>query len=74
MNEKEKREDIRKKEKVARRKRIATEEELHALDRFKEQQFVDEVPLEDLKIEEQNQKDKQSSQNTSQSERKYKGK
>lgn len=42
------------------------------LDTFKDQQFVDEIPLEDLKIETDQETKKEKSQSTSQSERKYK--
>ncbi|MDA3130301.1 hypothetical protein GJS40_09735 [Aliibacillus thermotolerans] len=42
------------------------------LDKFKEQQHVDDIPLRDLEIEEKLIKNKKKSQNTSQSEEKYK--
>lgn len=42
------------------------------LDKFKDQQFVDDIPLEDLKIENEQEIKKEKSQNASQSERKHK--
>ena len=50
------------------------EEDRTKLDDFREQQFVDDIPLEDLKIEQEAEKDKHKTQDDSQSERKYKGK
>lgn len=48
------------------------EEERTTLDEFKDQQFVDDIPLEDLKIEQEDEKDKHKTKDDSQSERKYK--
>lgn len=48
------------------------EEERTELDKFKDQQFVDDIPLEDLKIEQEDEKDKHKTKDDSQSERKYK--
>ena len=48
------------------------EEERNSLDQFKDQQFVDDIPLEDLKIETEQETKKEKSQSTSQSERKHK--
>ncbi|GAA0469550.1 hypothetical protein [Alkalibacillus silvisoli] len=58
---------------VDRKKKGAYEEDRTPIHEYKDAQFVDEPPLEDVKIEEQNQKqkNKRKSQNTSQSERKY---
>ncbi|ASN06451.1 hypothetical protein [Virgibacillus necropolis] len=42
------------------------------LDEFKDQQMVDDIPLEDLKIEQKDEKKKSKSKDESQSERKYK--
>lgn len=42
------------------------------LDEFINQKFVDDIPVEDLKIEVEQEKNKEKTQNTSQSERKYK--
>ncbi|MGM8211346.1 hypothetical protein ACLIBH_00995 [Virgibacillus sp. W0430] len=47
------------------------EEDRNTLDGFKEQQLVDDIPLEDLKIEKQQEDKKKKSQDTSQSEKKY---
>lgn len=47
------------------------EEDRSALDQFKDQQFADDIPIEDLKIETEQEKDKHKSQNTSQTEEKY---
>lgn len=44
------------------------------LDGFYEQRFVDDIPLEDLKIEQEDEKDKHKTKDDSQSERKYKEK
>lgn len=43
------------------------------LDRFREQQHVDDIPLEDLKIEQEQEKNQRKTQDSSQSERKYRG-
>jgi len=50
----------------------AREEKRTPLDKYKDQQFVDDIPLEDLKIETEQEKNKHKSQDTSQSEKKYK--
>lgn len=42
------------------------------LDKHEEQKFVDDIPMEDLKIEAQDEKKKTKSKDDSQSERKYK--
>lgn len=47
------------------------EEDRTALDEFADQKFADDIPLEDLKIEAEQEEDKHKSQNTSQSEEKY---
>lgn len=49
-----------------------SEEERNPLDKFKDQQFVDDIPLEELKIEAEQEANKEKSQTTSQSEKKYK--
>ncbi|WP_080873914.1 hypothetical protein [Oceanobacillus timonensis] len=54
------------------RKPNRTEERRTELDEHEEQKFVDEVPLEDLKIEADDEKRKTKSKNDSQSERKHK--
>lgn len=48
------------------------EEDRTKLDGFYEQRFVDDIPLEDLKIEQDDEKDKHKTKDDSQSERKYK--
>lgn len=48
------------------------EEERSPLDKYKDQQFADDIPLEDLKIEVEQEKEKHKTQSTSQSEEKYK--
>lgn len=53
------------------KKRHIREEETE-LDIFEDQKFVDDIPLEDLKIEQEQEKDKHKTQDTSQSERKFK--
>lgn len=53
-------------------KQKSAEEERNLLDKFKDQQFVDDIPLEDLKIETEQETKKEKSQSTSQSERKHK--
>ena len=58
-------------EKVSNRSE-AREEKRTPLDKYKDQQFVDDIPLEDLKIETKQEKNKHKSQDTSQSEEKYK--
>lgn len=50
----------------------AHEEKRTKLDDFSEQQFVDDIPLEDLKIEQADEKNKHKTKDDSQSERKYK--
>ena len=47
------------------------EEDRNELDEFVDQKFADDIPLEDLKIEAEQEKNKHKSQNTSQSEEKY---
>jgi len=47
------------------------EEDRTELDEFTDQKFADDIPLEDLKIEAEQEKNKHKSQNTSQSEEKY---
>lgn len=42
------------------------------LDEFKDQQMVDDIPLEDLKIEQKDERKKSKTKDESQSERKYK--
>ncbi|MBY7142188.1 hypothetical protein KFZ56_03590 [Virgibacillus sp. NKC19-3] len=49
-------------------------EERTALDEFEDQMHVDDVPLEDLKIEQKDEKKKFKSKDASQSERKMKSK
>ncbi|MBP2079300.1 hypothetical protein [Oceanobacillus polygoni] len=44
------------------------------LDEQEEQKFVDDIPMEDLKIETQDEKDKKKTKDDSQSERKYRQK
>lgn len=41
------------------------------LDKYKDQQFADEIPLEDLKIEVEQEKNKHKTQDDSQSQEKY---
>ncbi len=53
-------------------KQTDSEEEKNTLDTFKDQKFVDDIPMEDLKIETEQETKKEQSQNTSQSERKHK--
>lgn len=50
----------------------AHEEKRTKLDDLAEQQFVDDIPLEDLKIENEDEKNKHKTKDDSQSERKYK--
>ncbi|WP_066190195.1 hypothetical protein [Gracilibacillus phocaeensis] len=64
--------EINRKEREKNKRKTIHEEKRSKLDQFKEQQFVDETPLEDQKIDRQNEKDKKNSQSTSQSEKKYK--
>ncbi|MDO6451599.1 hypothetical protein [Oceanobacillus profundus] len=47
------------------------EERRTKLDEQKEQKFVDDIPMEDLKIESQDEKKKKKTKDDSQSERKY---
>lgn len=47
------------------------EEERTELDEFEDQKFTDDIPLTDLKIEAEQEKDKYKTQNTSQSKQKY---
>lgn len=47
------------------------EEDRTPLDQYKDQQFADDIPLEDLKIEAEQEKDKRKTQDSSQSEEKY---
>jgi len=42
------------------------------LDKFEDQKFVDDIPIQDLKIETEQERDKHKTQNDSQSEQKYK--
>lgn len=46
-------------------------EERTPLDKYKDQKFVDDIPLKDLKIETEQEKNKHKTQNNSQSENKY---
>lgn len=48
------------------------EEKRTTLDEFEEQMHVDDIPLEDLKLEQEEEKDGKKTKNDSQSERKYK--
>lgn len=50
----------------------AGDEKRTSLDKFKEQKFVDDIPMEDLKLEKQEEKEGKKSKSDSQSERKYK--
>ncbi|GEN85871.1 hypothetical protein [Oceanobacillus sojae] len=50
------------------------EERRTKLDKHEEQKFVDDIPMEDLKIEAQDEKKKTKSKDDSQSDRKYKKK
>jgi len=50
------------------------EERRTKLDEHEEQKFVDDIPMEDLKIEAQDEKKKSKSKDDSQSERKYRQK
>ncbi|MCF3944812.1 hypothetical protein [Oceanobacillus alkalisoli] len=59
-------------EKVPEKKPKWNEERRTELDEFKQQQHVDDIPLEDLKIEQEDEKDKHKTKDDSQSERKYK--
>ncbi|SER94692.1 hypothetical protein SAMN04487944_11396 [Gracilibacillus ureilyticus] len=65
-------EEMKNKETVDNRRKSVHDEKRTELDKFKKQQLVDDIPLEDLKIEEKNNDKKRNSQSTSQSERKYK--
>jgi len=47
------------------------EEDRNKLDEFADQRFVDDIPLEDLKIEQEDEKNKHKTKDDSQSERKY---
>lgn len=47
------------------------EAERTPLDKFKDQKFADDIPLEDLKIEAEQEKNKHKSQDDSQSAKKY---
>lgn len=47
------------------------EEKRTPLDEFQDQQFADDIPLEDLKIETEQEENKHKTQDDSQSERKY---
>lgn len=47
------------------------EEDRNKLDEFENQKFVDDIPLEDLKIEQADEKNKHKTKDDSQSERKY---
>lgn len=49
------------------------EEKRTPLDKFADQKFVDDIPLQDLKIETEQEKEKHKTQDDSQSEQKYKG-
>lgn len=50
------------------------EEDRTSLDNFKQQKLVDDIPMEDLKINKKMEKQKKKTQNTSQSEKKFKEK
>lgn len=50
----------------------AHEKDRNALDNFQNQKFADDIPLDDLNIETEQEKDKRKTQDTSQSERKFK--
>lgn len=50
------------------------EEDRTSLDNFKQQKLVDDIPMEDLKINKKMEKQKKKTQNTSQSEKKFKAK
>lgn len=50
----------------------AHDEDRTKLDEFKKQQLVDDIPLEDLKIEQEDERKKHKTKDDSQSERKYK--
>ncbi|GEM_PF-5911347 len=50
------------------------EEDRTILDGFYEQRFVDDIPLVDLKIEQEDERNKHKTKDDSQSERKYKEK
>lgn len=47
------------------------EENRTELDEFENQKFADDIPLEELKVEAEQEKDKRKTQDTSQSEQKY---
>lgn len=47
------------------------EEDRTELDEFENQKFADDIPLEDLKVETEQEKDKRKTQDTSQSKQKY---
>ncbi|MCM3740524.1 hypothetical protein M3210_09595 [Oceanobacillus luteolus] len=69
MNDKQKKEF----EKMENSKRsTAHDEDRTKLDEFKKQQLVDDIPLEDLKIEQEDERKKHKTKDDSQSERKYK--
>ncbi|WP_208588833.1 hypothetical protein [Gracilibacillus suaedae] len=74
MGEERKNKQVEHKERVDNKRKSVNDEKRPELYMFKEQQLVDDIPLRDLEIEEKNLKDKKNSQNTSQSEEKYKGK
>ncbi len=73
MSEKKIREEVKNKEKADNQRQSVHDEKRPELYKFKEQQLVDDIPLRDLEIEEKNNKRKENSQSTSQSEEKYKG-
>jgi hypothetical protein len=74
MGEERKNKQVEQKETVDNKRQSVNDEKRSELYKFKEQQLVDDIPLRDLEIEEKNLIDKKNSQNTSQSEEKYKGK
>ncbi|TFB21394.1 hypothetical protein E3U55_08755 [Filobacillus milosensis] len=64
--------DLKHKDKIADMRDTIYEERRNELHKFKDEQLVDDIPLEDLEIEEKNNRKKKNSQSTSQSEEKYK--
>ncbi|KAB8138293.1 hypothetical protein F9U64_05530 [Gracilibacillus oryzae] len=72
MKKEDAHEEVKKKETVDNKRKSVHDERRPELYKFKEEQLVDDIPLEDLKIEERNNDKKKNSQSTSQSEKKYK--
>ncbi|PKR77837.1 hypothetical protein CEY16_07870 [Halalkalibacillus sediminis] len=63
--------DLKNKDTEENQRKSAFDEKRTELHKFKDEQLVDDIPMEDLEIEEKNTKDKTNSQSTSQTEEKY---